>query len=139
MERMNDCKNIHEECWQAIRVKHMLERSRLWQITKGHVVQPVAEDINIDIEMPEPKHEHKDNRGPKFPSINNVDQEMLAARKNKQVLEVPHIYFVLGDCQTWRLQFDGANFTHDVSNSEIVHPHKIRPLKAILHEALHKS
>lgn len=62
---MNDCKNVNEAHWEAIHVKCMLKWSHLRKartpeeksprITKGHFVKPVAADIQIDIEMPEPK------------------------------------------------------------------------------------
>lgn len=37
------------------------------QITKGHVVKPVAKDIHTNIEMLEPNNEQKDENGHKLP------------------------------------------------------------------------
>ena len=94
---MNDCKNIHEAYWEAICVENTLKWSLQRQITKGHVVKPIADDIQTDFEMPQPKHEQKDKKGPEFPSMSNDVQKVQAGRKDKQVVEVPHIDFVLGE------------------------------------------
>ena len=65
LQDMNDCKNIHEPYWEAIRVEHMLKRSRLrkakcqekrsLQTTKSIVVEPLAEDNKTDIAIQEQK------------------------------------------------------------------------------------
>ena len=73
MERMTDCKNIYEACWEAIHVEHMIKRSRLRQITKGHVLKPVTDNIHTDIEMLDPKHEQKNKKELEFSSMCNND------------------------------------------------------------------
>ena len=57
VERMSDCKTIHEAYWEAIRMERMLKRSYLGKvmpqdgpqiIVDHHVEEPVAEDIQIE-------------------------------------------------------------------------------------------
>lgn len=55
----------------------------------------MAEDIQTDIEISQPKHDQKDKKGPEFPSINNDDQEMLATRKTKKLLKFPILVLTL--------------------------------------------
>ena len=53
------------------------------RITKGHVVKPVAADIQIDIGMPKPK-EQKDEKGHQFPFTNNDDQYSIDASSKEK-------------------------------------------------------
>ena len=92
---MNDCKTIHEVYWEAICVEYMLKHSRLWkatshegkspQTTKDYDVEPVAEDIQTDTK---PKQETKDSMttfGSNFPSLDNGNQKIQAARETEEL------------------------------------------------------
>ena len=97
VERMSDCKTIHEGYWEAIRVERMLKRSYLGKvmpqdgpqiIVDHHVEEPVAEDIQSE------KLEEDASMG---------NGDIQAAREEASVVKIPHINshidFVFGDQQ----------------------------------------
>ena len=98
VERMRNCKNIHEAYWEAIRVESVLKQSHPGKdrLQEGKSPPLIADDVEEpmvkDMLTEKPGQDIEDSTttfGPEFPSMSNDNQNIQATREEASIVEIP--------------------------------------------------
>ena len=99
VERMTDCKTIHEAFWEAIRVERMLKRSHIVEVTplaekSSHVIDYVEEPMPADILTDQPELNTEDSIstiGLENSPMSANNPQVQTPSDEEQVVDTPYI------------------------------------------------
>ena len=99
VERMTDCKTIHEAFWEAIRVERMLKRSHIVEVTppaekSSHVIDRVEEPMPADILTNQPELDTEDSTstvGLENSPMSTNNPQVQTPSDEEQVVDTSHI------------------------------------------------
>ena len=98
VERMSNCKTIHEAFWDAIRVERILKRSHLVEVSpqeekSSHVTDRVEELVPADMQTDQPELDTDDSIstvGLDISPMSTNNPQVQTPSDEEQVVDIPH-------------------------------------------------